>query len=162
MVYRGKPSKSCRECRNRDIKCDKKKDGCSQCSRARISCSGYADSTKLMIHDETRSTIEKARQKHAVRHSSCPSSLSTCLVPTVEDRAEMLYVSQYIADSLAAILFSFMQVFYSPKPDNSSLLATIVCTTFLTFFSSSYASGAALYQARVNYGLALTLARKAI
>ncbi|KAH8425874.1 uncharacterized protein LDX57_003613 [Aspergillus melleus] len=74
----------------------------------------------------------------------------------------MLYVSQYIADSSAASLFSFMQVFYSPKLDTSSLLATVVRTTFLAFFSSSYASDAALYQARINYGLALTLARKAI
>ncbi|PLB43888.1 C6 transcription factor [Aspergillus steynii IBT 23096] len=162
MVYRGKPSKSCRECRRRDIKCDKKKDGCSQCSRAHIPCSRYADPAKLMIHDETHSTIARARQKRVSQGPSCPGPLSLNLLPTVEDRAKLLYASQYIGESSATSLFSLIRVFYPPKPDPSSLLGTAVRTTFLAFFSSLHESSSVLYEARVNYGLALTLARKAI
>ncbi|KAF9889190.1 hypothetical protein FE257_007503 [Aspergillus nanangensis] len=153
MVYRGKPSKSCRECRQRDIKCDKKKEGCSQCSRAGLSCSKYPDSTKLIIHDETHPTINKIWRNRAPQCRPPPDPLATILLPTVEERAKRFYVSQYIIEPQVISVFSYMQIFYPPNPETSPLLVAATHSVFMAFFSSSVDSPRALYHARVKYGI---------
>jgi hypothetical protein len=55
-----------------------------------------------------------------------------------------------------------MQLFYPPKPGDSPLLATVIRAVFMALFSSSREYHPALYHARVTYGSALTLTRKAI
>ncbi|KAH8702326.1 putative C6 transcription factor [Talaromyces proteolyticus] len=164
MVYRGKPSRSCRECRRRDIKCDKKPNGCSQCSRAAIQCSRYPDPTQLIIYDETKSTINKRQKRKAPlnRSSPLPDPLSIVLLPSWETRAKRLFISQYVTDSHETNLFSYMRVFYPPQEGQSPLLETVIRSVWLAFYSFSHQSPVALHDARVNYGSALLLTTNAI
>ncbi|GKZ93259.1 transcriptional regulator family: Fungal Specific TF [Aspergillus niger] len=162
MVYRGKPSKSCRECRKRDIKCDKKEDGCSQCVRAGLKCSGYQKLTDIVILNETSATAEKVLKKHSLEGPASAGPLSTNLLPTVLQRAKHLYISQYVQDTPATGMYSYMQVFYPSKSDDYPLLETMIHALFMATFSSLQGWPPALYHARSNYGSALSLTRKAI
>ncbi|KAF7857845.1 uncharacterized protein EAF02_011212 [Botrytis sinoallii] len=65
MSFRGKPSKACERCRARRLKCDLAPVTCGSCMRARVICTGYRDTEKLRIRDETDSLHRKAT---AVRH----------------------------------------------------------------------------------------------
>ncbi|KAI1082195.1 hypothetical protein F5B20DRAFT_26419 [Whalleya microplaca] len=60
MVYCGKASQGCQNCRTRRIKCDKKKPECSQCIRVGKVCPGYRDQLSLMFRDESSKVIQKA------------------------------------------------------------------------------------------------------
>ncbi|CAG7942592.1 hypothetical protein PENNAL_c0016G08974 [Penicillium nalgiovense] len=60
MVYCGKPSKGCGECRSRKIRCDQAQPACSQCTRAKRDCPGYRDQLALMFRDESKSVVRKA------------------------------------------------------------------------------------------------------
>ncbi|PYH85043.1 C6 transcription factor [Aspergillus uvarum CBS 121591] len=162
MVYRGRPSKSCRECRRRDIKCDKKKDGCSQCSRAGLSCPGYHNPKELIILNESDATIKRVSVNQTIRHSSSPSPLSTRLLPTIMQRAKGLYISQYVRAMPATSIFSFMQIFYPPIVHDIPLLETVTRAVFMVNFSLSHGCHAALHHARAMYGSALRMTRKAL
>ncbi|KAI2626700.1 hypothetical protein GGR54DRAFT_481214 [Hypoxylon sp. NC1633] len=60
MVYCGKASQGCQNCRTRRIKCDKKRPECSQCIRVGKKCPGYRDQLSLMFRDESSKVIQKA------------------------------------------------------------------------------------------------------
>ncbi|KXJ97716.1 hypothetical protein Micbo1qcDRAFT_230297 [Microdochium bolleyi] len=60
MVYCGKASQGCQNCRTRRIKCDKKRPECSQCIRVAKKCPGYRDQLSLMFRDESSKVIQKA------------------------------------------------------------------------------------------------------
>ncbi|KAH8694179.1 hypothetical protein BGW36DRAFT_430199 [Talaromyces proteolyticus] len=60
MVYCGKPSKGCGQCRSRKIKCDQGRPACWQCTRMGRECSGYRDELSLMFRDESESVRRKA------------------------------------------------------------------------------------------------------
>ncbi|KAH8668336.1 hypothetical protein BX600DRAFT_254071 [Xylariales sp. PMI_506] len=60
MVYCGKASQGCQNCRQRRIKCDKVKPQCSQCIRIGKKCPGYRDQLSLMFRDESSKVIQKA------------------------------------------------------------------------------------------------------
>ncbi|RAK73029.1 Zn(II)2Cys6 transcription factor domain-containing protein [Aspergillus fijiensis CBS 313.89] len=162
MVYRGRPSKSCRQCRKRDIKCDKKKDGCSQCSRAGLSCPGYHNPKDLIILDESDATIKRVSVNQTIRQSSSPNPLSIRLLPTVMQRAKGLYISQYVGAMPATSIFCFMQIFYPPMIHDIPILETVTRAVFMVNFSLSHGCHAALHHARAMYGSALRMTRKAL
>ncbi|KAL4874796.1 hypothetical protein BJY04DRAFT_224637 [Aspergillus karnatakaensis] len=60
MVYCGRPSKGCHECRSRKILCDQQRPTCSQCQNANRVCPGYRDTLSLMFRDESEQVIQKA------------------------------------------------------------------------------------------------------
>ncbi|ATZ47485.1 hypothetical protein BCIN_02g07610 [Botrytis cinerea B05.10] len=60
MSFRGKPSKACERCRARRLKCDLAPVTCGSCLRAKVICTGYRDTEKLRIRDETDSLHRKA------------------------------------------------------------------------------------------------------
>ncbi|KAF4984386.1 hypothetical protein FZEAL_430 [Fusarium zealandicum] len=82
MVYCGKASQGCQNCRTRRIKCDKVKPECSQCIRVGRKCPGYRDQLSLMFRDESSKVIQKAHAQWGVGDpgyeaaSSQPSSSS--------------------------------------------------------------------------------------
>ncbi|PMD43914.1 hypothetical protein L207DRAFT_552359 [Hyaloscypha variabilis F] len=57
MVFHGRPSKACAECRQRRTRCDLSKPSCSQCIRAKRTCPGYREG--LIIHDESQTLSTK-------------------------------------------------------------------------------------------------------
>lgn len=89
MVYCGKPSKGCAECRSRKIRCDQARPACSQCTKASRACSGYRDQLSLMFRDESQQVVRKANSsataarratkssKRAAARAGTPASSST-------------------------------------------------------------------------------------
>ncbi|KAM0330841.1 hypothetical protein ACHAQA_003796 [Verticillium albo-atrum] len=61
MVNTGHPSRACKLCRARRIKCDETKPTCLKCAKAKRVCPGYRDAFEINLRDETQSTIRKAR-----------------------------------------------------------------------------------------------------
>ncbi|KAK4552033.1 hypothetical protein LTR86_010710 [Recurvomyces mirabilis] len=71
MVYRGKPSAGCENCRKAKKRCTLEQPSCARCVKLRKDCSGYRDTSALQIQDESeavrrRATKPKARQPAAV------------------------------------------------------------------------------------------------
>ncbi|KAF5005642.1 hypothetical protein FDECE_7919 [Fusarium decemcellulare] len=83
MVYCGKASQGCQNCRTRRIKCDKVRPECSQCIRVGKKCPGYRDQLSLMFRDESTKVMQKAHAQWGVGESgsdmlsSQPSSSSS-------------------------------------------------------------------------------------
>ncbi|KAB5570754.1 hypothetical protein GE09DRAFT_719133 [Coniochaeta sp. 2T2.1] len=63
MVYCGKPSKGCSNCRERKIRCDQRDPGCGQCEKRQQECPGYRNIVDLMFRDESSHVIKKAKAK---------------------------------------------------------------------------------------------------
>ncbi|KAL2260285.1 hypothetical protein VTK26DRAFT_5740 [Humicola hyalothermophila] len=63
MVYCGKPSKGCSNCRERKIRCDQKEPGCGQCGKRQQKCPGYRNLVDLMFRDESSHVIKKAKAR---------------------------------------------------------------------------------------------------
>ncbi|KAE8441872.1 hypothetical protein EG329_004227 [Mollisiaceae sp. DMI_Dod_QoI] len=78
MVYCGKPSKACGECRLRRTKCDYKKPSCSQCMRAGRTCIGYRDPSDLMFRDESEG-LSARRQRLKDTTSQKPAQLDPAM-----------------------------------------------------------------------------------
>ncbi|KAJ9298970.1 transcriptional regulator family: Fungal Specific TF [Paecilomyces variotii] len=70
MVYCGKPSKGCAECRARKIGCDQTRPACSQCTRANRACPGYRDELSLLFRDESQDVARKAKEAKSSRGAS--------------------------------------------------------------------------------------------
>ncbi|KHO00858.1 Zn(2)-C6 fungal-type DNA-binding domain protein [Metarhizium album ARSEF 1941] len=60
MVYCGKPSKGCSNCRERKIRCDQRTPTCGQCEKRQQQCPGYRNIVDLMFRDESHHVIERA------------------------------------------------------------------------------------------------------
>ncbi|GKZ33737.1 hypothetical protein AbraIFM66950_003769 [Aspergillus brasiliensis] len=69
MVFCGKPSKGCGECRSRKIRCDQARPTCSQCAKGNRVCPGYRDQLSLMFRDESQQVIRKARTGTTARRA---------------------------------------------------------------------------------------------
>ncbi|KAI4137298.1 MAG: hypothetical protein LQ341_005208 [Variospora aurantia] len=63
MVYGGKPSTGCKNCRQRKIKCDEQKPSCTQCTATDRVCPGYPHLFDLVLRDETQSVARKAQRR---------------------------------------------------------------------------------------------------
>ncbi|KAF2630814.1 hypothetical protein BU25DRAFT_334528 [Macroventuria anomochaeta] len=60
----GRPSKGCKHCRERKVKCDQKRPTCSQCIRSGKECYGYRDALSMMFKDETAVVAKKAEKRY--------------------------------------------------------------------------------------------------
>lgn len=67
MVNTGHPSRACKLCRARRIKCDETKPHCLKCKKAKRQCPGYRDPFEINLRDETQSTIRKAKAAAAAQ-----------------------------------------------------------------------------------------------
>lgn len=86
MVYRGKPSAGCENCRKAKKKCTLEQPACARCVKLKKPCSGYRDTSGLQIQDETLSVTRKAEKKKtqhslAISPSYAPSRTQT-VTPT--------------------------------------------------------------------------------
>ncbi|KAL8370187.1 hypothetical protein RB595_000533 [Gaeumannomyces hyphopodioides] len=82
MVYCGKASQGCQNCRTRRIKCDKLKPECSQCVRVGKKCPGYRDQLSLMFRDESSKVMQKARAQWGVESAESSGSSSSSDSPS--------------------------------------------------------------------------------
>jgi len=74
MVYDGKPSKGCGNCRARKIRCDQARPTCWECTRTNRECAGYRDELSLMFRDQTELVTRKARSTNSSSAASTSSS----------------------------------------------------------------------------------------
>jgi Fungal Zn(2)-Cys(6) binuclear cluster domain len=79
MVYRGLPSRGCKNCRKLHVKCDEGRPSCSRCSRTEKSCTGYRD-VALLVCDETE-TVRSRALGRAVRPGTKLDDLSIEQLP---------------------------------------------------------------------------------
>jgi hypothetical protein len=63
MVYRGKPSAGCENCRKAKKRCTLEQPACARCVKLKKHCSGYRDTTQLQIQDESEAVRAKATKK---------------------------------------------------------------------------------------------------
>ncbi|KAG5983081.1 hypothetical protein E4U55_000837 [Claviceps digitariae] len=77
MVYCGKPSKGCSNCRERKIRCDQKVPNCGQCEKRGQTCPGYRNLVDLMFRDESHHVIKKATSTTAGPSTSTHTSTHT-------------------------------------------------------------------------------------
>ncbi|KAH6661662.1 hypothetical protein F5X68DRAFT_178583 [Plectosphaerella plurivora] len=95
MVYCGKPSKGCSNCRERKIRLtrdlkDQREPCCGQCEKRCQNCPGYRNLVDLMFRDESSTVIKKAIKKPrelltrdaAIRQ--CPDPPTNCSAPPPE------------------------------------------------------------------------------
>ncbi|KAH6890326.1 hypothetical protein B0T10DRAFT_402895 [Thelonectria olida] len=83
MVYCGKPSKGCSNCRERKIRCDQKEPSCGQCEKRQQTCPGYRNLVDLMFRDESSRVISKAEKhrSHPRKKTQTPDANSPSLSP---------------------------------------------------------------------------------
>ncbi|KAK4180709.1 putative transcriptional regulatory protein [Triangularia setosa] len=74
MVYGGKPSRGCRTCRQRRIKCDEGKPTCKRCEKSRRECGGYRPEFEIVHRDQTKSTVHRLRSSQT---ASAPPPLAS-------------------------------------------------------------------------------------
>ncbi|KAF4123286.1 Fungal Zn(2)-Cys(6) binuclear cluster domain, partial [Geosmithia morbida] len=67
MVYCGKPSKGCSNCRDRKVRCDQREPACGQCEKRQQKCPGYRNLVDLMFRDESTRVIKKAMGRTSAR-----------------------------------------------------------------------------------------------
>ncbi|KAE8356239.1 hypothetical protein BDV28DRAFT_121901 [Aspergillus coremiiformis] len=82
MVYCGRPSTSCNNCRAKRRRCDKALPGCGQCRRKGQQCPGYPDPASLIFRDESNQVIHKARARITKRVASREHTPGEAELPT--------------------------------------------------------------------------------
>lgn len=79
MVYRGKPSAGCENCRKAKKRCGLELPSCLRCVKLKKTCTGYRDTSQLQIEDESAAVRQKA-ERQRVKHGSADAD-SHLLVP---------------------------------------------------------------------------------
>ncbi|PLB50897.1 hypothetical protein P170DRAFT_446099 [Aspergillus steynii IBT 23096] len=74
MVYDGRPSKGCGNCRARKVRCDQTRPACRECIRLNRECPGYRDELTVMFRDESESVKRKARSSKSSSTSASSAS----------------------------------------------------------------------------------------
>ncbi|KAL8668781.1 MAG: hypothetical protein Q9168_006606 [Polycauliona sp. 1 TL-2023] len=92
MVYGGKPSTGCKNCRKRKIKCGEQRPACTQCATSNRICPGYTHLFDLVLRDQTESVTRKAQRKgkrdaaNAKITANAVDKPSTVVLPGYSDR----------------------------------------------------------------------------
>lgn len=71
MVNTGRPSRSCKACRARRLKCDQTKPACIKCIKAGQPCPGYSKAFEVNFKDQTEAVI----RRHARSTSTPPTEI---------------------------------------------------------------------------------------
>ncbi|KAL7893566.1 hypothetical protein HDV64DRAFT_262430, partial [Trichoderma sp. TUCIM 5745] len=82
MVFKGKPSTGCTNCRAVKKKCDHGVPTCRRCLRTGAVCGGYRDDLDLMFRDQTRQVIRRVNQ--AERRAKSPAAATQLVSKAME------------------------------------------------------------------------------
>ncbi|KAL2133441.1 hypothetical protein VTI74DRAFT_2327 [Chaetomium olivicolor] len=188
MVYGGKPSRGCRTCRARRIKCDEGKPTCMRCARSKRECGGYRPEFEIVHRDQTGSTLRRLRRKTTEvkepqpsrnrpyvfvqeelqacgRFSPSPSPEATLTVPLV-NRAWCHFASNFILMPLGVAPHGFMDylvpLMESDRPGSALHHAFYACA-FALLGNRARADGVDLGQLSLKeHTLALAQTHKAL
>ncbi|KAL4959917.1 Zn(II)2Cys6 transcription factor domain-containing protein [Aspergillus stella-maris] len=64
MTFCCRPSQNCQRCRERRLKCDRVRPGCTQCKRAHKECAGYREEISLLFRNENERIIRRSKVAH--------------------------------------------------------------------------------------------------
>ncbi|ORY61735.1 putative C6 transcription factor [Pseudomassariella vexata] len=168
MVFRGRPSKACERCRTRRLKCDLRSETCGQCIRAHVSCSGYRDTQKLRIWDESQSVALKAQGTNNSKPASSPPFPTShfqapdqpalnALPLSIDLQARFTFFSYYIDTQC----WFFLRSYYHPT-DSPAHLTLAIEAVALAYLWHKVNSKIALNTARERYVSALRTTNKAL
>ncbi|KAH7113735.1 hypothetical protein B0J11DRAFT_138971 [Dendryphion nanum] len=118
MVYRGKPSPACGECRKRRNRCDRSVPECGQCRKANRNCPGYRNAIDLMFFDESDEVTRRNQQGSSPSaHIETVPSLSPKFVNDIESNAALATAIQplHLSHSLDDLAFQFFMNTYVCK-----------------------------------------------
>jgi hypothetical protein len=153
MVYRGKPSKACSQCRRRRLLCDFNRNGCAQCRRASLVCGGYKDTTALRIHDETL----KVQARSA---ADLPLKVPRMIELPICQRARDVFYYNYVIGKSQPL--QFLQPYYDQCPRGASNLLHSIDAVSLAYFNFQRRTISAHREAQQHYISALRLTRFAL
>ncbi|KAL8888190.1 MAG: hypothetical protein Q9205_000447 [Flavoplaca limonia] len=142
MVYCGPLSKACQPCRKRKLRCDLRKDACTQCTRAQLECYGYRDTKALRFRDESDAVQKKVATKKPV--TTVPPSLPV----SVCNQAKDIFYHNYVVGS--AKPFDFLQSVYSPASKDDHLSKSVDAVA-LAYLNSQRPSARTEEEARQSY-----------
>ncbi|KAM3081227.1 hypothetical protein ACMFMG_005181 [Clarireedia jacksonii] len=158
MVFRGRPSKACKRCRERRLRCDVQPT-CGACIRANVVCSGYRDTELLRIKDESDTVRRKILIQKSAIHSVTPSYLALSL--DVQAR-ESFFAHFVLGNGLdTSGEFDFLRKFHNPTEAPEFLSLTINAASLAYLSHQSY-SGTTLLRAREQYTAALKATSKVL
>ena len=153
MAYRGKLSKACLPCRKRKLRCDLHEHGCTQCARAKLTCSGYRDTKALRLRDETSITRKRVDARQSIK--AIPRSIS---VPICSQAKDIFYYNYVVGANKP---FSFLRAIFLPT-SNVEYLDRSVNAVALAYLNYQRHSPSAEEEARKQYVSALGLVGAAV
>lgn len=81
MVYRGKPSAGCENCRKAKKRCGLEQPSCDRCVKLKKPCTGYRDTSELQIQDESAAVRQKAERQKSKNAPAASRPGSRLLAP---------------------------------------------------------------------------------
>lgn len=154
MVYCGKLSKACLPCRKRKLLCDLRKDGCSQCSRANLACTGYRDTSAIRIRDETTAVQQMVTR----RARAAPPTIQSLQLSLCHQAKEVFFQNYVVGETKG---YSFMGQYYSPSAKEEHLIKSIDAVS-LAYLNYQKRCERAQAEARLQYVDAIKLTSKAL
>ncbi|KAL4809504.1 fungal-specific transcription factor domain-containing protein [Aspergillus unguis] len=166
MVYRGKPSQACFNCRGRKIRCDLVRPACGQCIRTNRECQGYRDEWVLMLRDETQSVAKKASRALPVSRP-VPPTISQALPKnptTISTKEAICFFLQAHFIPGAVSLTDTLSTFLSgpaSSPSQRAVQSTLVAVSS-AMLARVRGTNAILQISRQEYGTALQRLNEAL
>ncbi|KAH7129384.1 hypothetical protein B0J13DRAFT_453281 [Dactylonectria estremocensis] len=174
MVYSG-PSKGCRRCRTRRIKCDQRRPACVKCTAKGISCPGYSDVFEKAHRDETAKTVKRHAQRSNAtltpRSSLATNRISSWLSvipPSISQDAESTALSFFFLryslshDSEASCSFlGILPEMFSRSDASSPLCKAATALALQVVHLHNLCSGASVLE-HTMYGEAVARSQEAI
>ncbi|KAL2195646.1 hypothetical protein P885DRAFT_39720 [Corynascus similis CBS 632.67] len=188
MVYGGKPSRGCRTCRARRIKCDEGRPTCKRCEKSRRECGGYRHEFELVHRDQTGSTVRRLRtvadprrhkstaprpfvfiheEPHSGRRRQSPSPPpQSALTIPLAHRASCYFASNFILVPAGIASHGFMEYLVplmEVEPPESALRYAFNACAFALLGNRARADGVDLAQLSLKeHTLALAQTHKAL
>ena len=153
MVFRGRPSKACKRCRERRLKCDFGIPHCAPCNRAKTACTGYRDTQQIRITNETQAVRDKALLRHGF------SIELRSLAPSLELQARDTFFAFHVTK--VAKSWDFLEQFRDSTRSPEVLTLSIDAVS-LAYLSHQVYSDVALLSATEKYVSALRMTNKAL
>ncbi|KAK3187362.1 hypothetical protein K4F52_003994 [Lecanicillium sp. MT-2017a] len=144
MVNRGRPSRDCLPCRRRKLRCDLRPEGCGQCSRAGLECSGYRSPEELRFRDQTVAVEQKAKEKaqstqhhsKAIAHPNRKPSDAALISRHVQLRWDVFAKQDFFANFVFGLARSYdaLGILYQTNSPPAHLAASVDAAA-LAFFA---------------------------
>lgn len=179
------PSRGCRTCRQRHLKCDEIRPICGQCKRAARICLGFEtgrDSLPFRSENAFASGVARRPRQHTANESRKPSSplenaapssdsmalgqIQRAPDPSLDDLARNYYVHNHMfaAEDLPTTIQSWLETNIMRQQDatSESLLDIAVSAVSLAIFGRTKSSKDALALGRQKYVQALSKTKSAV